>query len=401
MTGTGVISPGGAIESGCSAVAFDASVPVGIGTAIAADPRRRAHRGRRSAGRRRSRGSHVALLLFVDSESGDQAEIVDGAYEIAGGRIPLAGAAGETRAQFAADGRPLSGGVVAVAIAGHEPIGAGISHGCVLAARRRSSLVPTATSCSNSTAGRPKLSTSRRLAGDVALSDDDFEEIAMAHPLAQPELRGDVRPRYVRGRMPGAVSSAQRASRRMRQSMCASRCQEAIVRSAVDAVDEALGHLPALPRPSWSSTVLRGARGSAIRSPRARSTRLSRHSAILRPQWQAYLHVERSAGSGCEETATIASSSLHSAHRVDGRDELLRRFVEAARRAQIVTIVNTAASETELGEVFGSVRLSRSRDRVRPDGTPRRRRSHTRWRLRSYGRPVCRPARIRKLCASP
>ena len=53
-----------------------------------------------------------------------------------------------------------------------------------------------------------------------------------------------------------------------------------------------------------------------------------------------------------KEIGTIASSSLQSAHRVDGRDELLRRFVEAARRAQIVTIVNTAASEVELGELF-------------------------------------------------
>ena len=43
---------------------------------------------------------------------------------------------------------------------------------------------------------------------------------------------------------------------------------------------------------------------------------------------------------------------MHSAHRVDRRDELLRRFVEAARRAQIVTIVNSAASEPELGELF-------------------------------------------------
>ena len=133
MTGTGVITPGGAIESGCSAVAFDASVPVGIGTAPSADPR--------AAGRTAAaealvdvdrEGSHVVLLLFVDSESGDQAEIVDGAYEVAGGRIPLAGGAagGETRAQFA-DGRPLSGSVVAVAIASQQPIGVGISHGCV------------------------------------------------------------------------------------------------------------------------------------------------------------------------------------------------------------------------------------------------------------------------------
>ncbi len=45
-------------------------------------------------------------------------------------------------------------------------------------------------------------------------------------------------------------------------------------------------------------------------------------------------------------------SSLHLAQRPDSRDELLRRFVEAARRAQIVTIVNLASSEAELGELF-------------------------------------------------
>ena len=166
MTGTGVITPSGAIESGCSAVAFDASVPVGIGTAISSDPR--------AAGRTAAaealvdvdrEGSHVALLLFVDSESGDQAEIVDGAYEIAGGRIPLAGGAagGETRAQFA-DGRPLSGSVVAVAIASQNRLVSAFPTAVCLVARRRSSPVRTAASCSNSTAGPPKLSTSRRLA---------------------------------------------------------------------------------------------------------------------------------------------------------------------------------------------------------------------------------------------
>jgi PAS domain S-box-containing protein len=45
-------------------------------------------------------------------------------------------------------------------------------------------------------------------------------------------------------------------------------------------------------------------------------------------------------------------SSLQSAQQVDERDELLRRFVEAARRAQLVTIVNLARSEAELGELF-------------------------------------------------
>jgi PAS domain S-box-containing protein len=53
-----------------------------------------------------------------------------------------------------------------------------------------------------------------------------------------------------------------------------------------------------------------------------------------------------------KEIATTALSSLHSAQRTDRRDELLRRFVEAARRAQIVTIVNLARSEAELGELF-------------------------------------------------
>jgi PAS domain S-box-containing protein len=53
-----------------------------------------------------------------------------------------------------------------------------------------------------------------------------------------------------------------------------------------------------------------------------------------------------------KETGTIASSSLRSARRAEHRDELLRRFVEAARRAQIVTIVNLARSEAELGELF-------------------------------------------------
>jgi PAS domain S-box-containing protein len=52
------------------------------------------------------------------------------------------------------------------------------------------------------------------------------------------------------------------------------------------------------------------------------------------------------------ETATSVLSLLRSAQRPDGRDELLRRFVEAARRAQIVTIVNLARSEAELGDLF-------------------------------------------------
>jgi PAS domain S-box-containing protein len=42
---------------------------------------------------------------------------------------------------------------------------------------------------------------------------------------------------------------------------------------------------------------------------------------------------------------------LHSAPPTDAQDELLRRFVEATRRAQIVAIVNRAETEDELGEL--------------------------------------------------
>jgi signal transduction histidine kinase len=45
---------------------------------------------------------------------------------------------------------------------------------------------------------------------------------------------------------------------------------------------------------------------------------------------------------------------LRSVRRLDGRDELLRRFVEASRRARIVTIVNRAGSESELGELVAA-----------------------------------------------
>jgi hypothetical protein len=242
MTGTGAIALSGAIENGCSAVAFDSSLSVGVGTGTSSDPR--------AAGRSAAAealfgvaldGNHAALLLFVDSESGDQAEIVAGAYEIAGGRIPLAGGAagGHARAQFA-DGEAFSGSVVAVALASRTPIGVGIAHGCL---RRGAPSIVTRSR------GRVVLQLDGRPAeavyleklgmGNVPLSAADFEAIAMAHPLAQPELRGDVRPRYVRGRAPGGgLVCATSIEANAAVDVCEHK-PEAIVRSAMTAVDEA------------------------------------------------------------------------------------------------------------------------------------------------------------------
>ena len=246
MTGTGAITLDGAIENGCAAVAFDSSLPVGVGTSTSSDPR--------AAGRSAAAeallgvdpdGNHATLLLFVDSESGDQAEIVAGAYEIAGGRIPLAGGAagGQAMAQFA-DGEALSGSVVAVALGSRTPIGVGIAHGCV---RRGAPSIVTRSR------GRVVLQLDGRPAeavyleklgmGDVPLSDADFEAIAMGHPLAQPELRGDSRPRYVRGRAPGGgLVCATSIEANAAVDVCEHE-PEAIVRSATAAVDEALRQL--------------------------------------------------------------------------------------------------------------------------------------------------------------
>ena len=246
MTGTGAITLGGAIESGCSALAFASSVPVGVGGSTSSNPR---NAGRSAAAKALSGvdldDRHAVLLLFVDSESGDQAEIVAGAYEIAGGRIPLAGGAagGDARAQFA-DGEAMSGSVVAVAIVSETPIGVGISHGCVsrgapsIVTRSRGEVVLQLDGRPAETVYLEKLGM-----GDVPLSDCDFEAIAMAHPLAQPELRGDVRPRYVRGRAPGGgLICATRIEANAAVDVCEQK-PEATVRSAIAAVNQAQGQL--------------------------------------------------------------------------------------------------------------------------------------------------------------
>jgi hypothetical protein len=247
MTGTGAITSSGAIETGCSAIAFDAALPVGVGIGTSTDPRGAARSAAAEAllGVDRSAG-HVALLLFVDSESGDQAEIVAGAYEIAGGHIPLAGGAagGDVRAQFA-DGEHLSGSVVAVALVSPTPIGVGIGHGCVprgapsIVTRSRDHIVLQLDGRPAETVYLEKLGM-----GDVPLSDADFEAIAMAHPLAQPDLRGDVRPRYVRGRAPGGgLVCATGIEANAPVDVCEQKPDET-VRSAIGAVGQAMGQLP-------------------------------------------------------------------------------------------------------------------------------------------------------------
>jgi hypothetical protein len=245
MTGTGAIGGDGLVETGCSAIAFSSSLRAGVGAADVGDPRTAGRDAAAKALAAIEDAAHGVLLLFVDSEWGDQAEVVAGAYEVAGGTIPLAGGAagGAARARFA-DGRALTDGVVAVAIGSRRPIAVGIAHGCV---PRGTPSIVTRSSGPNVVQldGRPaqdvyfeKLGVR---SGDV--DDEAFEAIAMVHPLAEPELSGAIRPRYLRGRAAGgALVCATSIERNAAVEIC-DQTPDSIVQSARTAVEDAVSQL--------------------------------------------------------------------------------------------------------------------------------------------------------------
>jgi hypothetical protein len=79
---------------------------------------------------------------------------------------------------------------------------------------------------------------------DAHLSDSDFDAVAMVHPLAEPELSGDVHPRYVRTRAPGrGLVCATSIEPNAAVDIC-DHVPEAIVTSARTAVDDAVEQLP-------------------------------------------------------------------------------------------------------------------------------------------------------------
>jgi hypothetical protein len=207
MTGNAALAGRGALESACSALALGAplQVSVRVETGASEDPRLAGHRAASGAlaATDSSVGSRV-LLMFVDTRSGDQAEAIAGAYEAAGPSVPLAGgAAGGPEPAQLADGKVYTDAIVAVVVASPGPIGVGIAHGCQ--PRSAPSIVTKAD-------GRIVLQLDGRRAedvylekldfADVALSDEEFEAVSVVHPLAQPELSGDVRLRHVLGRTP-------------------------------------------------------------------------------------------------------------------------------------------------------------------------------------------------------
>ncbi|MFM7267285.1 MAG: FIST signal transduction protein [Cyanobium sp.] len=83
---------------------------------------------------RLERRQHTALMLLSDGLSGDQMEVVRGAYDVATAEVPLVGGcAGDYLAmrstQQLHDREVLEGAVVAAAISSDRPLGVGVSHG--------------------------------------------------------------------------------------------------------------------------------------------------------------------------------------------------------------------------------------------------------------------------------
>lgn len=203
MTGSGLISAGGPLEEGCVALALGPQVRASIAVG------HEASRDLRAAGRISTAAAVAGLesdadmvLLLLNSSRGDIADIVGGAYEAAGPALPLAGgAASGAEKRFFHNGEDSEDSVVAVAIASKGALAVGESQTC------RTQGDPSIVTRSEGQRveeidGRPAEEVYLEQIGfaGVALDGEQFEDLAITHPLAQPELHGDVRLRHVLGK---------------------------------------------------------------------------------------------------------------------------------------------------------------------------------------------------------
>jgi hypothetical protein len=203
LTSDACIGAPGVVRGGCTALALSAEVRAGVAVAEEAqlDPRRAAREATAEALAALGEATeHTVVLLLLDTRSGDQAESVAGAYAVAGATVPLAGgaAAGDPPAQLA-HGRAYERAVVAVALGSQRPIGLGTAHGC-----RAAAVAPSIVTAADGERlleldGLPAEHVYLRKLGHdgTRLTGRAFGDLAAAHPLAQPELSGDVRLRHV------------------------------------------------------------------------------------------------------------------------------------------------------------------------------------------------------------
>jgi hypothetical protein len=203
MTGKGLFGPDGLVDEGCVALALASEVSASVAAREKASPD--LHEAGRAATAEALDGLGTdadIVLLFIDSTRGDIADTVAGAYEAAGPTVPLAGGAagGAGKAHFHF-GQATSDSVVAVAIAAQRRVGMANTQTCktrgtpAILTRSSGQLV-------EEIDGRPAEQVYLEQLGftGVAFDDDEFETMAITHPIAQPELHGDYRLRHVLGR---------------------------------------------------------------------------------------------------------------------------------------------------------------------------------------------------------
>jgi hypothetical protein len=253
MVSEGVITRAGVRTGGCGVMAFCAETTVGIG--VARDASYDLHAAGQAAAARAVDGldlrpGHAVMLVFVDPTSGDEAAAIDGAYAVAGARIPLAGGGANGPDPCVIAGDMVSrDAVVAVAIASPEPVSVAIAHGC---RPRPSPAIATRTD------GRALRELNGRAAEEVyleglglsdpGLDDDAFERLAVLHPLGQPELRGLLRLRHVKGRAEGGGLACATPIPPNAAVWFTDQTEDSIVASAEEAAREALALLPCGPR---------------------------------------------------------------------------------------------------------------------------------------------------------
>ena len=272
MTASGAIGGEGPVDKGTSAMAFGGDLEAAVGVAQRASRDPRAAGGAAATAALRALGdvgsANLLLALLVDTALGDQSAVVAGAFQAVGSGVPLVGggAGGDSPWQLA-EGQPRRDSVVAVLIRSPRPIGVGHSHGCAPCASP--SVVTRAE-------GRTLLQLDGRPAGEVyldklglageRLSDADFARLAAVHPLAQPELSGDVRLRHVLGQAPGGGLNCATHIPVNAAVEFTEQSPEAIVRSTWTAVSDAL--LPLEGAPARAALVFDCAgRRSALGGP--------------------------------------------------------------------------------------------------------------------------------------
>jgi hypothetical protein len=131
-----------------------------------------------------------------------------------------------------------------VAIGSSAPIGVGVAHGCV--ARGAPSIV-TRSHGPNliQLDGRPAEAVYfEKLGLDGAdIDEETFQALTMVHALAEPELSGALRPRYVRARVPGGALVCATTIERNAAVVVCDQTAETIVQSAHVAVEDAVSQL--------------------------------------------------------------------------------------------------------------------------------------------------------------